>query len=113
MGRAGLRESLDATPRHVIYTVCDQNGVAGFSIAGVGLGIGYLQRLAVSPRAEGRGVGGSLVAAALLWARRQGAGSLLVNTQHDNARAKALYLRSGFQPVRDGLVIMALFGTSF
>ena len=113
MGREGLRESLDATPRHVIYTVSDQTGVTGFAIAGAGLGIGYLQRLAVSPRAEGQGVGGSLVAATLLWARRQGAASLLVNTQQNNARAKALYLKSGFQPVRDGLVIMAAFGTAF
>lgn len=113
MGRAGLRESLEATPRNVVYTVSDQTGVTGFAIAGVGLGIGYLQRLAVSPRAEGQGVGGSLVAAALLWARRQGAASLLVNTQQNNARAQALYLRNGFHRVRDGLVIMAAFGTAF
>ena len=113
IGLLGLRESLEATPRHVIYTIRDQTGLAGFAIAGVGLGIGYLQRLAVSPQAQGRGVGGSLVAAALLWARRHGAASLLVNTQQSNDRARALYLRNGFHPARDGLVIMAAFGTDF
>ncbi|MGH8912051.1 MAG: GNAT family N-acetyltransferase [Acidimicrobiia bacterium] len=113
MGLPGLRESLDATARHIVYTVSDETGPAGFAIAGVGLGIGYLQRLAVVPRAEGKGVGGSLVSAALLWARRHGAASLLVNTQQTNVRAAALYRRSGFQPVSHGLVVLAAFGTDF
>jgi ribosomal protein S18 acetylase RimI-like enzyme len=113
MGRAGLRESLEATPRHIVYKVADGDGLAGFAIAGVGLGIAYLQRLAVAPRAEGRGVGSSLVAASLLWARRHGAGSLLVNTQRTNTRAAALYERCGFRPVAGGLAVLAAFGTDF
>jgi ribosomal protein S18 acetylase RimI-like enzyme len=113
MGRAGLAESLEATPRRVIYQVCDPQGVAGFAIAGVGLGIGYLQRLAVLPRAEGQGVGRSLVAAALGWARRRGAASVLVNTQEENARARALYERAGFRRAPQGLAVMAACGTDF
>jgi ribosomal-protein-alanine N-acetyltransferase len=113
MGRAGLRESLEATPRHIVYKVCDEGGLAGFAIAGIGLGIAYLQRLAVAPRVEGRGVGRSLVAASLLWARRHGAGSLLVNTQRTNARAAALYERCGFRKVSGGLAVLAAFGTDF
>ncbi|MGH8923887.1 MAG: GNAT family N-acetyltransferase [Acidimicrobiia bacterium] len=113
MGRAGLRESLEATPRRIVYQVSDHDGMAGFAITGVGSGLGYLQRLAVAPRAEGQGVGRALVSASLLWARRHGASSLLVNTQQANERAAAVYRRCGFQPVTEGLTVLAAFGTDF
>jgi len=107
LGRRGLEESIEATVRTAVHRVSDQEGTTGFSVAGVGLGQGYLQRLAVHPRAQGLGHGTALVRASLLWARRHGARAVLVNTQAENERARQLYERTGFRPVPGGLVVMA------
>lgn len=113
MGRAGLEESLEATTRTIIHVVSEPAGPAGFAITGVGLGIGYLQRLAVAPRAHGQGIGRSLVSASLLWAQRRGAGSLLVNTQKSNLAAASLYAHCGFRPVPEGLSLLSAYGADF
>ena len=54
--------------------------------------------LAVSQRAEGRGVGSALLAAAEEWARGRGARRLTLNVFEGNRRARALYERRGFLP---------------
>ena len=109
---AGLAESLEATQNSVVQRIERENSVAGFSISGIALGTAYLQRLAVRPEWQGQGIGNDLVTSALLWARRQGAQAMLVNTQLDNP-ARNLYRARGFRPISSGLVVLSAFGNLF
>lgn len=59
---------------------------------------GYLARLAVHPRWQGKGIGTQLLAEAIVRLRRQGAQDISLNTQEDNQRAQKLYRRFGFRP---------------
>ena len=105
LGRLGLDESVAATSRSVVFRIAVNDRCAGFAIAGVALGAGYLQRLAVSPAARGQGLGSDLVRASLRWARGHGARSMLVNTQTDNLAAASIYRRLGFNDVPGGLLL--------
>ncbi len=78
----------------------------GFSIVGVTQSTGYLQRIAVDPRAQGHGVGRSLLRASLRWARRHRARSVLLNTQIDNEGAARLYESERFEPLPQRLVLL-------
>ncbi len=60
----------------------------------------YLETMAVHPRARGRGVGGALLRFADGEARRRGRRSLSLYCIASNARAHALYERSGYRDVR-------------
>ena len=68
--------------------------------------IGFLQRLAVDPSAEGQGIGSALVVDALRWLSRTGARKAWVNTQPENLRARDLYLRHGFVEQDVGLDVL-------
>jgi len=105
LGRLGLTESATATTRSVVLRVRQGDYCIGFAIAGVALGAGYLQRLAISPAQRGKGLGADLVRASLRWARGHGAHSMLVNTQVDNLTAASLYRRLGFNDVPGGLLL--------
>jgi glycosyltransferase involved in cell wall biosynthesis/ribosomal protein S18 acetylase RimI-like enzyme len=56
--------------------------------------------IAVAEQAEGRGVGGALVAAAQEQLRQRGIGAARVVTAADNAAALRMYERAGFHPKR-------------
>jgi len=66
----------------------------------------YLQRLAVHPDHQGRGIGTSLIADGLWWATRRGATELLVNTQERNGGALRLYEHLGFRRATAGLDVL-------
>ncbi len=83
-------------------------GPAGHALTGRTGRSGFLQRLAVHPAAEGRGVGSLLVADALRWLVRTGARHAFVNTQPGNHRARSLYERHGFTLLPDGLDVLRL-----
>ena len=53
--------------------------------------------IAVAPRAQGRGVGGRLLAELVERAARDGAEYLMLEVRDDNAPARALYERAGFE----------------
>ena len=104
-GLDGLREARVATP-HCRWRVCGGRQVKAYSIAGRAGPRGYLQRLAVLPACQQRGLGTLLVLDALRWLRRGGARSALVNTTPDNERAMALYRRCGFILESDRLTVL-------
>ncbi len=78
----------------------------GHAVTGQTSTIGFLQRLAVDPLAEGQGIGSALVADALRWLARNRAREAWVNTQPDNLRARDLYLRHGFVERDVGLNVL-------
>lgn len=106
IGRAGLSEAASATPVSRFLVSSEGDRMYGYAIAGVGFHLGYLQRVAVDPEARGRGHGRSLVRASMAWARARGARTMLLNTQHDNHGAAALYRSEGFEELPEFLTIM-------
>lgn len=102
----GLLDALDATPSRRFRVT--RGHVAGYAICGRAGATGYLQRLAVHPDDQGRGIGRTLVADALEWLRRHDAREALVNTQVGNEAAVDLYERTGFRLRPDELSVMEL-----
>lgn len=101
----GLDEARAATPSSRLRVAVDRS-VVGYAVTGRAGRVGYLQRLAVLPGHQGRGLGTALVVDALGWARRRGVESVLVNTQEGNDAALALYLRLGFELEPTGLAVL-------
>jgi ribosomal protein S18 acetylase RimI-like enzyme len=102
-----LQEALDATPASRFRVSTGGRGqVAGYAVCGRTQRRGYVQRLAVGPAWRGAGMGSALVLDGLRWMRRRGVDRAVVNTQLDNAAARALYLRLGFREEPEGLAVL-------
>jgi ribosomal protein S18 acetylase RimI-like enzyme len=101
----GLDQAARATPRsHLRVDRADPIG--GYGLFGRAERVGYVQRLAVHPRAQGDGLGDALLRDGLRWMRLRGARTAYVNTQDDNARALNLYERAGFRRLPVGLCVL-------
>ena len=106
--RTALLEAVQAPTRHAVHLVRRPGGgLAGYAITGRGGTLAYLQRVAVDPAWQGRGIGRSLVRTAAAWAEEQGASALLLNTPEENTAAAALYGAEGFRAVTGDLVVLA------
>lgn len=106
---AGLDDALTATPSSRLRVVVDPDlapGLVAYAVTGRAGARGYLQRLAVLPVAQRRGIASALVADGLAWLRRWGGREVLVNTQEGNASALALYDALGFRRQDDGLAVL-------
>jgi ribosomal-protein-alanine N-acetyltransferase len=110
----GLRWSLDAamlgevqtaTPMHRARVVRDPAAmpVAGFLVSGRAGRAGYIQRLAVHPDAQRRGIGSALLVDALRWLRRARVQQVFVNTHVENEAALLLYRAHGFRELPERL----------
>jgi len=103
----GLQEAVEATPRSAVHLVRrPDGGLAAFAVTGMGSSLAYLQRLAVDPAWQSRGIGRSLVRTAAAWAQRRGAAALLLNTHDGNDPAAALYESEGFRTVTRDLAVL-------
>lgn len=108
LDEAGLDDALGATPSARLRVAHPDGDVTitGYAITGRAGSRGYLQRLAVDPGAQRRGIGAALVVDGLRWLRRWGAHEVLVNTQVDNLPALALYEALGFRRQANGLAVL-------
>ncbi|NQV06356.1 GNAT family N-acetyltransferase [bacterium] len=105
--KRAIQEALTATPNAAIHIVRRPNNtLAGFSITGLGTAISYLQRVAVDPQWQGRGIGRSLIRTSALWARRNHAQAIVLNTQTENTAAIALYESEGYRVLREELAVL-------
>ena len=103
----GLREAIGATPVARFRVAADADDrVIGYAISGRTHRRGYLQRLAVRPLSQGRGIGRALALDGLRWMRRRGVERAVVNTQLDNDAALRLYLSLGFREEPMGLAVL-------
>lgn len=84
--------AFDAAPAtHFVH-----DGEAGFALIRVIAPEAELLTLAVAPAAQGRGIGGRLLADAMALAARNGAETMFLEVAEDNAPARALYRGAGF-----------------
>ena len=121
--RRGIDETCSATPTHRARAIDADavNGaespslnpggggvrsIAGYAVTGRADRVGYLQRLAVHPDHQGRGVGFSLTRDSLVWMQRRRLSRAVVNTHSDNEVALRLYHRIGFRNLPQGLAVM-------
>lgn len=103
----GLEEAMSATARSAVFVVRNAEGrPAAYAIVGYGHAISYLQRVAVDPAWQGRGMGRSLVRVAARSARAAGARAMLLNTQFDNEAAMALYRSEGYVTLAEPLAVL-------
>lgn len=107
---AGIVETCKATPAHRARAVSGasfgHDGLIGFAITGRADYTGYLQRLAVCPDYQARGVGSSLTRDSLMWMKRHRLTRAMVNTNVDNNVALDLYQRFGFKVIPQGLLVL-------
>jgi len=106
MDVTGIADARVATPHHRFRIAADGVDVVGFAVSGRAGRHGYLQRLAVDPAQQGRGIGRALTMDALRWARRHRCASVLVNTHVENEVALGLYDALGFRRMSYGLVVL-------
>ncbi|HLM65278.1 MAG TPA: GNAT family N-acetyltransferase [Acidimicrobiales bacterium] len=104
----GMLDALRATPAVRFRVARRPEGVVGYAITGRSDHRGYVQRLAVDPALEGRGIGAALLVDGLRWLRRWGARDAVVNTQEGNERSLRLYQRTGFVVQPEGLAVLRL-----
>ncbi len=102
MDATGIADVCRATSRHRARWI-GSGPIEGYAISGRDAKIGFLQRLAVHPQQQRRGVGLALVTDALRWHARWRVARVLVNTHIDNGAALHLYERVGFTRHRDRL----------
>ena len=100
------RATVRATPRRRVAVVEHDGDLVGFGVTGSNGDAGFLQRLAVAPAFQRRGVARAIVIDAVAWAARNRLRHLYVNTAHDNHPALALYESTGFRHRADGLVVL-------
>ena len=80
--------------------------VIGYTWCTIERGVGTLGRIAVDPRARGRGVGRALLTEALAHMASRGAEAVSLCTQEHNAASRALYLSAGLRELPGRLVLM-------
>lgn len=114
LDEAGLADALHATPRARFRVALSSQaapppptGIYGYVITGRAGGHGFLQRLAVHPQCQRRGVGRALVLDGLTWLHRRGVERVVVNTQLENRKALALYESLGFRREPRGLSVLS------
>jgi ribosomal protein S18 acetylase RimI-like enzyme len=103
--RSRLIPMLRAHPTTLVLLAYDGNDPVGLTIGFFGISsframpLLNIHDLAVVPAWRGKGVGRSLLAAAEARARDRGCCKLTLEVQEDNAPARMLYERFGFQDV--------------
>jgi ribosomal protein S18 acetylase RimI-like enzyme len=104
---AAKDSAIEATPTTRYRVIDTDERLGAYGITGRAGRVGYVQRIAVDPEAQGHGLGRSMVADGLRWLRRHRAARALVNTQLDNEPALALYRSCGFLDMPTGLCVMS------
>lgn len=119
---ATLRSELAGAPDTRFVVVAEERGVAvGYGVLMVVAATADVQRVAVTPSLQRRGVGRTLLTAMLAEAERRGCGAVLLEVASDNAAARALYADAGLEvihrrrgyyaPGRDAVVMSRPLGT--
>jgi ribosomal-protein-alanine N-acetyltransferase len=91
------------------FTVAFSHGeVVGYTERELHPPLAHLNRIAIHPRVQGRGVGAILLSNVLRTAWQGGARTVSLNTQRHNDRSRRLYDRFGFEPTGDVVTVWTL-----
>jgi ribosomal protein S18 acetylase RimI-like enzyme len=101
----GIRDVRSATVTHRARRLDDHGRLTAFAVSGRDRHDGFLQRLAVHPEWQHRGIGRALTLDSLRWMRRKRVHRALVNTHVGNEAARALYGSVGFVALPDPLIV--------
>nr|HID13451.1 GNAT family N-acetyltransferase [Anaerolineae bacterium] len=96
---ATMRRRAATSSHFVVAEVAGE--VAGYAEGELRLPMAHLNRIAVHPAHQGRGIGALLLRDALRAFWRRGAEQVTLNTQSDNRYSWRLYRRFGFEPTGD------------
>jgi [ribosomal protein S18]-alanine N-acetyltransferase len=88
---------LAGRPRRDYVVLTDGEGVLGYAGLDHGGDVADVMTVAVAPRARGRGLGRLLLVELERRAAARGAASVMLEVRADNAPARALYERVGYQ----------------
>ena len=102
-----LDDAIRATPRARFRVAVPDGSISGYAVFGRAGDRGFVQRLAVAPDTQRRGLGWALMVDGMHWLRRRGVARAVVNTQLGNDAALALYERLGFRREAVGLSVLA------
>jgi ribosomal protein S18 acetylase RimI-like enzyme len=103
---AAILDVRHATPAHrarAVFSRDDGRALMAYAVSGRDARQGFLQRLAVHPRAQRQGYGRALVLDSLRWAARWRVDRVLVNTHTTNQPALDLYEGVGFHRLHERL----------
>jgi ribosomal protein S18 acetylase RimI-like enzyme len=104
---ARTMDAIASSCMHNVFLMARSGGdILGYTIGGANGHLGYLQRLGVHARHQGKGVGEDLGLAILHSLHRMGATTVMVNTQDDNVSALRLYESLGFHRMPDTRYIL-------
>lgn len=106
MDREGIEEALEATPRQRVFAGFIEDEMVGYAIIGAQLGVSFLQRIAVVPDHQGRGLGTEMIEAGSDWATTTGATTMLLNVRGENRGAVELYRSLGFDDTNKFLHVL-------
>lgn len=98
-GQGSTRYRVAASPCFLVAEIADQ--VVGYTQGEINLPTAHLNRIAVVPARQGRGIGALLLRGALRTLWGNGAQRVTLNTQSENRPSKRLYRRFGFVPTGD------------
>jgi ribosomal-protein-alanine N-acetyltransferase len=101
----GVVDALGATPSHRLR-IAGSAWPIGYAVSGRAGATSYLQRLAVDPAQQGRGIGRALAIDSLRWARRHRSTNVMVNTHVGNDVALSLYRSLGFTELSYRLMVL-------
>lgn len=111
LDQPGLDDALRATTKVRLRVATRGRGkrrsILGYAITGRSENTGYLQRLAVDPGEQRRGVGAALVIDGMRWLAWWKCERMLLNTQLGNDAALRLYRRLGFLRLPDRLSVLS------
>jgi ribosomal protein S18 acetylase RimI-like enzyme len=108
LDEGGFEEAMAATPSSRFRVADEGERVIAYAVSGRAGQRGFLQRLAVDPQHQRRGVGRALAVDGLRWMKRRGADRAMVNTQEHNDGALALYQHLGFRLQPGGLAVLQI-----
>lgn len=86
----------------IFFALDEQGAIGTVAMRPEAPGVYELTKMAVTPAAQGRGVGRRLLSEALAWARRRGAHRVVLSSHTSLQAALALYRRAGFRTLRLG-----------
>ncbi|MCX7681554.1 MAG: GNAT family N-acetyltransferase [Anaerolineae bacterium] len=102
-GEVTIRRNIALSPYFVVAEA--EGEIVGYASGDLHKPLAHLNRIAVAPAYQGRGIGSRLLRDALLAFWAWGAEEVTLNTQQSNHTSQRLYRRFGFEPTGESVAV--------